>query len=311
MKSRNWLIYGGLGLGALGLGMLLKDMLPQSFDLIASSKEFSPEALAPRKELPEIDIEFLRCGSVSIPEFLAIRGSFALTPRKIAYSAVLIRHPKATFLYDTGLCAGVKQFLADQPFFFRQTFARFNFERSLADNLRERSLVPQKLDFALLSHLHWDHVSGIPDIPQVPLRVNQVEYAAAKGRNELVWRFMGKNPVELFACDGPPYEGFRSSHDLFGDGSIVLVPLPGHTIGNTGMFINRANGSRLFLLGDAVWVSENYLYPATMHHFFWSRITDDDKLARQTLVQLHQFARVHPDMPMVGMHDAAAQEDFI
>ncbi|HYL44806.1 MAG TPA: hypothetical protein VEU97_15595, partial [Ktedonobacteraceae bacterium] len=127
----------------------------------------------------------------------------------------------------------------------------------------------------------------------------------------LVRRLMGPNPIELFDCTGPSYEGFRSSHDLFGDGSIMLVPLPGHTPGQVGMFINRSNGPRLFLLGDAAWINENYLRPATMHPFIWSAVTADDATARQTLIDLHQFARQHPDIPMIGMHDAAMQEQFM
>jgi N-acyl homoserine lactone hydrolase len=172
------------------------------------------------------------------------------------------------------------------------------------------------LDFALISHLHWDHVSGVPDIPGVPLRINRVEYIAAQSglldmHNGLTRDLMGKNPVELFDCTGPAYEGFRSSYDLFGDGSIILVPLPGHTAGNVGMFINRSNGSRVFLLGDAVWVSENYIRPATMHPFIWSRVTSDDATARQTLIDLHHFYLQHPEVPMIAMHDARLQNAFL
>ncbi|HLX39906.1 MAG TPA: MBL fold metallo-hydrolase, partial [Ktedonobacteraceae bacterium] len=173
-----------------------------------------------------------------------------------------------------------------------------------------------KLDFALLSHLHWDHVSGIPDIPGVLLRINRVEYDAARyglfaANNGLVSQLMCDNPIDLFDCAGPAYEGFHSSYDLFGDGSIVLVPLPGHTPGNTGMFINRSNGSRIFLLGDAAWVSQNYLRPATMHPFIWSGVTSDDATARETLIQLHRYAKRHPHIPLIAMHDAALQDAFM
>ena len=117
--------------------------------------------------------------------------------------------------------------------------------------------------------------------------------------------------MEFFDCAGPTYEGFRSSLDLFGDGSIVLVPLPGHTAGNTGMFINRSNGPRLFLLGDAAWVSQNYLRPATMHPFIWSRVTSDDATARQTLIDLHYYALRRPEIPLIAMHDAELQKQFM
>ncbi|TMD83663.1 MAG: MBL fold metallo-hydrolase, partial [Chloroflexi bacterium] len=225
-------------------------------------------------------------------------------------------HPQALFLYDTGLSSDIHMYLADQTLFFRKTLANFRLEQSLGSHLTERRIGGSDLDFAVLSHLHWDHVGGIPDIPGVPLHVNRVEYEAAKlglldARHGLVRRLMGDNPVELFDCAGPTYEGFRSSLDLFGDGSVVLVPLPGHTAGNTGMFINRSNGPRVFLLGDATWVSENYMRPATMHPFLWSRVTSDDATARQTLIDLHYYALQHPEVPLIGMHDAALQEQYM
>ena len=127
----------------------------------------------------------------------------------------------------------------------------------------------------------------------------------------LVRSLLFDNPIELFDCEGPTYEGFNTSHDLFGDGSILLVPLPGHTVGNTGMLIRRANGSPLFLLGDAAWVAENYVRPATMHPFIWNTVTSDDATACQTLIDLHFFARRHPEIPLVAMHDAQAQETFM
>jgi glyoxylase-like metal-dependent hydrolase (beta-lactamase superfamily II) len=229
---------------------------------------------------------------------------------------VLIRHPRATFLYDTGFCNHISSFLSGTPLLFRKTMGSFHFEQSLSSHLQQLGMQPRDLDFALISHLHWDHVSGVPDIPDVPLYINRVEYDAAKlglfeQFHELVPKLMGNNPVKLFECTGPSYAGFRSSHDLFGDGSIVLVPLPGHTAGHTGMFIHRANGPRLFLLGDAAWVAENYLRPTTMHPLIWSTVTQDDATARQTLIDLHRFSHQHPEIPMIAMHDAHMQEAYM
>lgn len=313
MKWRNLAALGSISLAALGAAIAVKSFLPRHF-LLAGPYEKGE--ILNTSAFPDIDVTFLRCGSVTIPELIAVRGAFSLAPRTIVHSAVLIQHPRATFLYDTGLCSDIALFLIDQSLFFRKTLANFTLERSLAEHLEQRALKPHDLDFALISHLHWDHVSGIPDIPGVPLRINRVEFEAAQHgllqqRQGLSRRLMGNNAVELFDCNGPAYEGFSSSRDLFGDGSIVLVPLAGHTPGHTGMFINRSNGLRLFLLGDAVWVTENYLRPATMHPFIWSRVTSDDALACQTLLELHYFSRRHPEIPMIAMHDAHLQEAFM
>ena len=77
------------------------------------------------------------------------------------------------------------------------------------------------------------------------------------------------------------------------------------------MLIRRANGSPLFLLGDAAWVAENFLRPATMHPFIWHGVTSDDATACQTLIDLHHFSHRHPEISLIAMHDAQAQEVFM
>src|SRR5205814_6513583 len=47
-----------------------------------------------------------------------------------------------------------------------------------------------------------------------------------------------------------PYETFDESTDLYGDGSVVVVPLRGHTPGSVGIFLNLS--PTLFYVGDAV-----------------------------------------------------------
>lgn len=315
MKVKRLVTWGGITLGALGMGLAIKSLLPQRF-LTDDWVERKPSQPLDTASFPEVEVSFLRCGSITIPEPIAVRGAFTLAPRVMTHSAVLIGHPKALFLYDTGLSSEIDTYLVDQSLFFRKTLGHFQLEQTLGSHLKERGIERSDLDFVLLSHLHWDHVSGIPDIRGVPLRINRVEYEAAKlglldAGNGLVQRLLGDNPIEFFDCAGPTYEGFRSSFDVFGDGSIILVPLPGHTAGNTGMFVNRSNGPRLFLLGDAAWVSQNYLRPTTMHPFIWSRVTSDDATARQTLIDLHYYALRHPEIPLIAMHDAELQEKFM
>lgn len=316
MRQRQWMTLGALSISAFSLSMLVKSFLPRNFDPGAVQWQEDGEKSAASSALPAIDVSILRCGSITIPTFLAVRGAFSFTPCVIAHSAVLVRHPKATFLYDTGLCGDIALLLRDQPFFFRKTLGNFRFEHSLESHLQRMGLAPKDLDFALLSHLHWDHVSGVPDIPGVPLRVSRLEYEAAhQGRIDLhhglIWQLMGENPVELFDCTDRAYEGFRAHLDLFGDGSIILVPLPGHTPGQIGMFVNRSNGSRLFLIADAGWMAANYRRPATMHPFFWKRVTSDDGAACRTLLELHRFSRQHPEVPLIPMHDAQMQQEFM
>src|SRR5437588_1808160 len=275
MKLRNLVAFSSITLGTLGAALAFKSFLPQRF---ATAYWYETEEPAPPLDtstFPQVEVMFLRCRSVAIPEFVAVRGAFSPIPRIISHSAVLVRHPKATFLYDTGLCSDISAFVADRSLLFRKTLGRFQFEQSLSSHLKSMEMESIDLDFALLSHLHWDHVSGIPDIPGVLLRINRVEYEAARlglleANGGLVRQLMGNNPIEFFDCAGPVYEGFRSSLDLFGDGSVVLVPLPGHTAGNTGMFINRSNGLRVILLCNENCIWENYINRAKSDLYTYS-----------------------------------------
>jgi glyoxylase-like metal-dependent hydrolase (beta-lactamase superfamily II) len=158
-------------------------------------------------------------------------------------------------------------------------------------------------------------VSGIPDLPGVPLRIHRVEYETApRGlmaqHQGMIKRLLCDNPIELFDLAGPAYAGFQASYDLFGDGSILLIPLPGHTAGQAGMFIQRANGAHIFLIAEAAWFGENYLTPSPMHHLIWSILSHDKATAIHTLIKLHHFARRYPTIPMIAMHDASMQEAF-
>jgi glyoxylase-like metal-dependent hydrolase (beta-lactamase superfamily II) len=334
MKLRHLLALGGGVLGAVGAGIALTSFLPQKFVTERVDNTIKKAYISERVKLPgftriaelpdipevakfpDIEVTFLRCGSVVLPEFLAVRGAFSAAPHRISHSAVLIRHPKGTFLYDSGLCSDIEFFLLGQSWFFFQTRGKFRMEQPIRDHLQRLNMRPKDLAFVLLSHLHWDHVAGIPDLHGVPLCINELEFDAANQGlldrdNRLVRHLLSDNPLTLFNLTGPAYEGFRSSYDLFGDGSIVIVPLPGHTAGHVGMFINRAHGSRLFLIGDAAWSADNYTRPATMHPFLWSLVTSDDATARQTLIELHHFSQQHPEVPLIAMHDAQMQTAFM
>lgn len=105
-----------------------------------------------------------------------------------------------------------------------------------------------------------------------------------------------------------PYENFSHSLDVFDDGSIVLVPLPGHTPGAIGMFVNLASGKRVFFTGDTTWTSEGFSYPS---HKFWlaSLLVDHDREATaRSILKVHRLMQEYPDMVIVPAHDSRAQQ---
>ena len=98
--------------------------------------------------------------------------------------------------------------------------------------------------------------------------------------------------------------GFDRSLDLFGDRSLVLVPLDGHTPGSTGLFLPLEDGRRFFFTGDASWRLEGFTGPKEKF-WFSRRLVDQDRDAtRQVLEQVHALLDREPELVIVPAHDA-------
>ena len=108
----------------------------------------------------------------------------------------------------------------------------------------------------VLSHLHTDHIGNVAAFGDAEVVVTRVEWERAQGirghlRGYVPHRWPTGVRPRTVDFDGPAVGAFPSSYDLAGDGSLVLVPLPGHTPGHLGM-LARGDGVNALLAGDAV-----------------------------------------------------------
>jgi glyoxylase-like metal-dependent hydrolase (beta-lactamase superfamily II) len=119
--------------------------------------------------------------------------------------------------------------------------------------LKEAAVKP---DFALPTHAHWDHVCGLLDLPELPVHLHARErdwvMAGAVAPVGGVRDSLRDRPTVTYDLDGPRVLTFARSHDVFGDGSVVLVDLAGHTPGSVGVLLHTREGWSL-LAGDAAW----------------------------------------------------------
>lgn len=247
----------------------------------------------------------------SLEAFLYSGGSWTTT-RVGAHSVILVRHPLGTILFDSGLGRNIKeQFLESMPFWLKPFMAYEDHQP--AKDLLENDTEAPPVQIIILSHLHWDHVSGIEDFQNIEVWTTKEEYEWAmepgtpegpyitsqRARDDVTWRF-----IEF---ESGVYENFTQSLDIFRDGSIILVPLPGHGQGAIGMFLNLRSGKRLFFTGDTTWALEGFQIPA---HKFWvsSLLADHNRgEIEQSILKVHRLMQEYPEMIIVPAHDAKAQ----
>ena len=106
----------------------------------------------------------------------------------------------------------------------------------------------------LVTHSHWDHVSGLDEL-QVPIWMNSGEgrYAAEDPDGKVFRTVSVAHEIREYEFPGPPYLGFPSSFDVYGDGSVVIALAGGHTPGSVVVFVTVPAGTRYAFIGDLTW----------------------------------------------------------
>lgn len=267
-------------------------------------------ALPPVQAPDGLRFAILRTGDATTLEAMTVSGGSLFRGVKIDHVAVLIEHPQGRLLFDTGLGLKVeRQFGEEMPLWAKPLF-KFEHANPAAIQLQAAGITAPERVF--LSHAHWDHASALIDFPQAEVWVPEAERAiAASGQppaflpSQLHARETRWHP---FAFTGPAIGGFEASLDLFGDGSVVLVPMPGHTPGSTGLLLTLASGQRYFFVGDTVWNHRGIDIPAPKFSVA-SRIVDNDRAGTWAeVLKVRSLRDANPGLIVVPAHDAAVHE---
>lgn len=234
-----------------------------------------------------------------------VRGMGLHVPRSkwfwLPIPAFLIEHPSAgPILVDSGLHEQVATDVGAA--LGRPAKLLFTIdmqpEWALPAQLRARGVDPAAVETIVLTHMHYDHTSGLSQFPGATVHVDAAEYAAAKD-GSMKDGYMPR----LTSTPGQKWETFPHEEDevdLLGDGTIRLLRTPGHTVGHRSVVVRLASGGELLLTGDAAYAR------VTVERSLTPVLTWKDGPYRESLARVQKWVADHPGAPYVPGHDQDA-----
>lgn len=215
----------------------------------------------------------------------------------------VLRHPtRGTFIVDTGISKGLADGTGGGVNWPVSTFlSSMKPEASLASILARQ---PAPLAGVFLTHLHLDHVLGLPDVPAgTPLYTGPGETTPTAAINGLLRGtyenlFKGQAATtELDVSAGVTIGQVTKAIDFFGDGSLWVISSPGHTPGSLAFLANTTKGAVLFT-GDTShtrWGWEHHVEPGSF--------TADHDTNRESLRQLSSLETELPGLTVMTGHE--------
>ena len=267
--------------------------------------------------MSDVRIHHLNCGTMCPrgQRLLSGEGSLLGAARLVCH-VLLVEGPDGLILIDTGFGSGdVHHAREIDPVFRAMTRPRFELGETAVSQLGDLGFAPADVRHIVLTHLDIDHGGGLPDFPgaQVHLWARELATMQNPPRRERRRYVMsqahwahGPNWV-THEPEGEHWLGFESVRVLpESEAEILLIPLPGHSLGHTGVAVRSQDGWLLHC-GDAYFFRGDVATPRTCPpglRAFQSLIQADSKLRHANLERLRELARAHSDeVGLICSHD--------
>ncbi|MFF1876906.1 N-acyl homoserine lactonase family protein [Leifsonia sp. NPDC058230] len=234
-------------------------------------------------------------------------------PRPI--NVYVIEHAKGLVLFDTGQD---QRSVTDTEYFpggvtghMYRRLAKFDIPEgaTLTEQLRAQGYDISDVRVVILSHLHQDHIGGLRELPRsarvlasgVELAEVDKRFAVLNGLLRDHINIPGINWVPVTPQPGrdDSIAPFTHAHDVMGDGSLLLLPTPGHTPGSMSLLLRSEGLPSMLFVGDVT-------YDADLLAADRVPGVGDRAGLHETTRRINQLATRYPGMPILAAHDPAA-----
>jgi len=235
--------------------------------------------------------------------------------------SIFVKHPAGDLLIDTGNSSHFDDEIRSYPFGtwlkLKSLAGQLKPEIALPQLLRRAGEDPAKLRWAIPSHVHLDHAGGLMDLPHLTVLLTREELQFAndpsvQAKGYVIAAHAQKFPraaAPTLQFEPKPYETFDESADLYKDGTVVVVPLRGHTPGSLGIFVNLSPALRLFYVGDAV--DDERGFEKRVGKSLILQDSDNDRtLANLVVGRLSELHEKVPGLAIIPAHGRSAYKKF-
>ena len=193
----------------------------------------------------------LACGSLEFERNLFFPEAAGGEKLRTPVSSYLVLHPRGKLLFDTGIhCDALTDPVARLGRRVASLFAlRSGSGEDVVSQLASVGLAPGDIDFVVNSHFHFDHCGCNASFPGATFLVQRAEIETARAEPKRYNARDWDHPLEYRALDG--------EHDVFGDGSVVLLPTPGHTPGHQSLWLRDGTARQFVCTADASYTKEH------------------------------------------------------
>ena len=193
-------------------------------------------------------LNFLPAGRLRMKKSVYVPAADRSELFDLPVSSALIRHRQGNVLFDTGCHPSVIDH-AEQRWGSLAKVMKpvMSAQDTLLPSLACVGLEPDDIDVVVNSHLHTDHCGCNEFFRKATILLHAKELEAASSENAEAAGYL-----RIDWDNGQPIETIAAERDLFGDGTVVLVPLPGHTPGTLGALVNLDRDGQFLLASDSV-----------------------------------------------------------